>query len=156
MAKTRRSIKAGARTGPEEPRVSEQPDFYKTNFPVWRFGSFDWDGPWGLSACASKNWRSHIEQHLASFETMTWAEIERASGGKRAGRGANSHPLSRDRFSRNAINRLKEKNIFGDSFFSLRLENTVRIYGIREGSCLRIIWFDPFHFQGDGRAAYRW
>ena len=137
-----------------EPRIGASPDHYKTMHPVWRFRSFDWDGPWGVAACLTKNWRAHIQEHLASFETMTRQAIEIAAGGKN--RGTNSHPLIRDKFSKAARDRLTAIGIHGDSFFLLRLENTVRIYGIREMNSLRIIWFDPYHFESDDRACYAW
>jgi hypothetical protein len=57
--------------------------------------------------------------------------IERAAGGKRDGRGSNSHSVSREKFSKAAGDRLDKLTVLSDSFFSLRLENTVRIYGIR-------------------------
>ena len=148
--------KLGADPKSGQPRLGAQPDSYKTKRPVWRFSAFDWDGKWGLSACASKQWRKHIEGHLASFETMTWAEIERAAGGKGDGKGNNSHPLSREKFSKAARERLVNLNVLSDSFFSLRLENTVRIYGIREDNCLLVLWFDPYHFKGNQNAAYGW
>jgi hypothetical protein len=139
-----------------QPKTHIQPDSYKSKYPVWRFGYFDWDGPWGVTACSAKNWRKHIEGHLANIESMTWMTIEQAAGGKSSGHGTNSHSLPRDKFSKVARDRLDELKIHGDSFFSLRLENTVRIYGIREDNCLRIIWFDPYHFKGNSDAAIEW
>jgi hypothetical protein len=135
-------------------RLGADPDYYMHEKPVWTFRSFDWDGPWGVTACAGKDWRKHIESHLASFETMTWAAIQAASGGK--GSGNNSHHLPRSKFTAAARKRLTDKGIFSDTFFSLRLENTTRIYGVREGNCLRIVWFDPHHFADDSKAAYDW
>lgn len=137
-------------------RSGGDPDYYLRQKPTWTFRSFDWDGPWGLSACVAKNWRKHIEQHLAQFETMTWDEIQKASGGKKDGSGNNSHHLERSKLSSAAQKRLTQKQIFADTFFSLRLENTCRIYGIREGNCLRLVWFDPYHFKGNVDAAYAW
>lgn len=155
MSRTReRRPKSAHHPIENEPRLGAIPDSYKTKKPVWRFSSFDWDGPWGIDCCRELNWRAHIEEHLASFETMTWAEIERAAGGRT--HGTNSHPLSKLSFSRSARDRLREIEIFSDVFFSLRLTSTVRIYGIREDNCLRIVWIDPYHRQGDSRAAYGW
>jgi hypothetical protein len=140
--------------GPGGVRQGGDPDFYLREKPVWRFQSFDWEGSWGISACGDCNWRKHIEQHLASFETMTWAEIQQASGGR--SNGNNSHHLDRENFTREARKRLDDLGIYADVLFSLRLESTVRVYGVREGACLRIIWIDPYHIKGDTRAAYDW
>jgi hypothetical protein len=155
MAKNQNSRpRAAQNVAAAQPKLGAEPNSYKTKKPVWRFSSFDWDGPWGLAVCQDINWRAHIEQHLASFETMTWAEIESAAGGRR--HGTNSHPLARDKFSRDARRRLDEIRIFSDAFFSLRLNATVRVYGVREDNCLRIIWIDPFHEEGNQQAAYAW
>lgn len=135
-------------------RQRADPDSYLEEKPVWRFKSFDWDGPWGLGACTNCHWRKHIEQHLAYFETMTWGEIQRAAGGR--SEGTNSHHLSRGKFSSDASKRLDDLKIYADTFFSLRLESCVRVYGVREGATLRIVWVDPYHCNKDGTAAYDW
>ena len=126
-------------------RIAADPESYLKQRPVWGFRDFDWDGPWGQQCCTShvSNLRSHIEQHLASFETMTWGEILQASGGRKAGN--NNHPIPRDNFKRDAQARLEEKNILADELFSLRLDAGTRVYGVREMNCLRIVFFDPHH-----------
>ena len=154
MAKKNKIPKLGGTPSAGLPKAGAEPESYKTKNPVWRFSSFDWDGTWGILACADKNWRKHIQSHLAAFETMTWAQIELTGGGR--SHGTNSHYLPRSKLTKVARDRLEERKIYGDNFFSLRLENTVRIYGIREDNCLRIIWFDPFHFQGNDQAVYSW
>lgn len=146
--------KAGAQPVAGSPKLGADPGFYKTKFPVWRFASFDWDGPWGIAACLTKDWRKHVESHLASIESMTWAVIEGAAGGK--SQGTNSHAMHRGQFCKAARDRLAAINNLSDAFFSLRLENTVRIYGMRDDHCLRILWFDPYHFKDDKRAAWGW
>jgi hypothetical protein len=137
-----------------KPKLGADPESYLQQRPVWRFSWFDWDGPWGLTACAARNYRRHIEEHLAQFETMTWQEILNAAGGRGVGRGNNSHHIERDRFTREARRRLEDASIPADEL--LRPDNCTRIYGVREGSCLRIVWFDPFHCERDGSAAYDW
>jgi hypothetical protein len=112
---------------------------------VWRFSDFDWDSAWGYGCFVERvdKIRAHIEQHLASFETMTWDEILKASGGR--SNGNNSHEISGDKFKPEVDKRLKNRNIFADTLFSLRLDAGTRLYGVREGRCLRIVFFDPFH-----------
>jgi len=148
--------KAGAQAVSGTPRISEDPESYLAQKPAWRFNAFDWDGPWGVDACAAAKWRLHIEQHLANLETMTWSEILKTAGGKKAGRGNNHHPIEREKFSKEARRRLEELCIYAEQLFSLRLEKCVRLYGIRQGNCLQVLWFDPWHCDRDGRAAYGW
>lgn len=138
-------------------RVASDPENYLKMTPVWRFRDFDWDGPWGHDCCVSHiaNLRSHIENHLASFETMTWEEIMRATGGRGANGGNNSHPISREKFKKAVQDRLSDKKIFADELFSLRLDAGTRIYGVREINCLRVIFFDPHH-KDHNKCAYQY
>lgn len=126
-------------------RLGADPVSYLQQFPVWKFRDFDWDGPWGYATCAShvEKLRTHIADHLANFETMTWAEILAASGGRRAGN--NHHEMDADKLKPAALTRLRGKGINADTIFSLRLDQGTRLYGVREGNCLRIALFDPHH-----------
>lgn len=76
---------------------------------------------------------------------MYWADILKAAGGRGEGKGTNSHEISRDKFKGEARKRLIEKKILAEKIMSLRLDAGTRVYGVREGNCLRIIWFDPDH-----------
>lgn len=138
----------------KEIRLGASPDSYLKENPVWRFKDFDWDGPWGQETCVHciGDIRKYIEKHLASMETMTWEEIQKASGGRREGGGSNSHHISIEKLTKIAKDRLKDRGIYADTVFSLRLEQCVRIYGVREGNCLRIVFLDPHHCQRDGTA----
>lgn len=137
--------KAKKNPGPESVRVGADPESYLKQTPVWRFIDFDWDSDWGYNSCAASadRLRSHVEQHLASFETMTCSEILRAAGGRKAGN--NSHEISRDKFKPEVEKRLTEKGVLADTLFSLRLDAGTRVYGVREGPCLRVVFFDPYH-----------
>jgi hypothetical protein len=138
----------------EDPRIKSDPESYLKQTPVWRFSDFDWESPWGHECCVAHvaNLRVHIEEHLASFETMTWAEILMAAGGRKWGN--NSHPIARDKFKKEVQRRLDEKRIFADELFSLRLDAGTRVYGVREINCLRIVFFDPHH-KDRARCAYQ-
>jgi hypothetical protein len=129
----------------ESVRLGADPESYLSQTPVWRFSDFDWESNWGHATCMShvSNLRSHIEGHLASFETMTWAEILKASGGR--SQGNNSHEISRDKFKKEVQERLEQRRILADTLFSLRLDAGTRLYGVRERNCLRIVFFDPHH-----------
>jgi hypothetical protein len=75
----------------------------------------------GLPACAEANCAKHISEHLKSYESMTWASILAASGGKRS--GTNNHPVEISKLSKSAKDRLNEIEMKRhDSIFSLRLE----------------------------------
>lgn len=82
---------------------------------------------------------------------MTWGEILKASGGR--SNGNNSHEIARDKFKPAVEGRLRERKILADSLFSLRLDAGTRVYGVREGRCLRIVFFDPNH-KDKAKCAY--
>ena len=75
---------------------------------------------------------------------MTWAAIMNASGGK--SRGTNNHPVKCENLLKKAQKRLKEigQNDVSE-LFSLRLSGTIRIYGIRDGRALKLLWYDRDH-----------
>lgn len=152
--RNRERPKAKRQPAQEKARAGVDPESYLRKTPVWRFSDFDWDGDWGYDSCAASvaKLREHIEKHLASFETMTWQEILKASGGRK--QGNNSHEIPRDKFKPNVEKRLRENRVLADTLFSLRLDAGTRLYGVREGRCLRIVFFDPFH-KDEAKCAYR-
>lgn len=135
------------------PKLGADPNSYLRQKPVWRFADFDWDGPWGEATCVARiaNIREHIEKHLASLESMYWDEILKAAGGRN--RGTNSHEINRDKFKGEARKRLEDRKILAEKIMSLRLDAGTRIYGLREGNCVRLLWFDPDH-KDRARCAY--
>lgn len=81
---------------------------------------------------------------------MTWAEISQVAGDRR--RGNNHHHIGVEDLTREAQKRLSEINQDDvDGIFSFRLAGRKRIYGIREGRVLKLLWYDPFH--GDNKKA---
>lgn len=155
MAKNKERAKARNKpSSAESARFETDPESYLRQSPMWRFSDFDWDSPWGYDCCVEyvANMRQHIEKHLASFETMTWDEILKASGGR--SNGNNSHEIPRDKFKAEVQKRLTSKKVLPDTLFSLRLDAGTRLYGVREGRCLRIVFFDPFH-KDPNKSAYQ-
>lgn len=128
-----------------EVRQGADPDNYLRQTPVWRFSDFDWDGDFGLRSVGTDPVviRKHLQKHVASFETMTWSEILRQSGGR--SHGNNHHPIEVGKFKKPVRDRLREIGVHADTLFSLRLDQATRLYGVREGNCLRFVFFDPFH-----------
>jgi hypothetical protein len=91
---------------------------------------------------------------VRGLERLSWAEIKTTGGGKT--KGTNHHSIELHKFTKKVQDRLKHLNLhtlIGDSLFSLRICNIVRIYGVRENQYFRPIWYDPFHDQHD-KAVY--
>ena len=118
------------RTGPHG-----DPTLHDRETIVWAFAIADLEGPWGWRTAAARVWWTEILPKLREFESMTWAEIMRAAGGR--ARGNNSHLVEVRKLIGLAKERLAEIGQYDVSeLFSLRLSATVRIYGIRDRRAL--------------------
>ncbi len=150
MAKPRKRVKASnpppqnrkeVRTG--TPKILAQEEY---DTIVWRFSIVDLDGDWGWRTVASHSWWNEILPKLQDFESMTWEEIMRASGAKKPGKGNNSHFVEAKELTKQAKKRLEYLEQDDVShLFSLRLDSTKRIYGIRDRRALNLLWFDLHH-----------
>jgi hypothetical protein len=104
--------------------------------PVWVFGLLDLDGPWGWSGISADQ-LGRIRARFVNFETMTWTAVQQGTG---------SHPVEISKLSGPAVARLAEiKQEDVDSLYSLRITGRMRVWGIKDGATLRILWFDPNH-----------
>ena len=138
-----------ARTLPPDrkgPRTSpgRDPALHDRETIVWGFSSVDQEGPWGWRTVAARDWWNEILPKLQGFESMTWAEIMQAAGGRT--RGSNSHFVFVEKLTRQAKDRLtgiRQDDV--SELFSLRLTATTRIYGIRDRRALKLLWYDPHH-----------
>ncbi len=138
----------------KQPRTAPRgdPTLHDRETIVWALGIADLEGPWGWRTAAARVWWTEILPKLRDFESMTWAEIMRAAGGRT--RGNNSHFVEVRSLTGQAKVRLVEIGQDDVSeLFSLRLSSTVRIYGIRDRRALRLLWYDPHHGT-NARAVY--
>ncbi len=133
-----------------EVRARENPGSTDHLSPAWQFHLCDTDHElWGWGKLEPKEFITLITQHLQNNEKMTWGQIKQAAGGKSS--GTNSHPVPMSGFITHAQKRLRELKLDGyEELFSLRLNSTLRLYGIRDGRVLRFIWHDPHHGSKDG------
>ena len=130
----------------KQPRIAQlgDPSQHDRETIVWAFGIVDQEGAWGWRTAAAPVWWSEILPKLQDFESMTWAEIQQAAGGR--ARGNNSHLVQTERLTRQAKTRLVEIGQEDVSeLFSLRLTATTRIYGIRDRRALKLLWYDRHH-----------
>jgi len=135
----------------KQARARENPGSTDHQTPAWQFHRCDEaHSLWGWRKLTDEEHLKIIKQ-LHNFEQTTWNQIKQAAGGKSS--GTNSHSLSIDGFNKDAIKRLQDLKLDDiDELFSLRLNSTLRLYGIRDGRVLRFIWHDPHH--GSTQGAY--
>jgi hypothetical protein len=134
------------REQPESGRIKTggDPDSFDAQTIAWQFHRLDYPhSDWGWEKLKAVDWKG-ILRHLRDFEGLTWANIQSQSGGRR--HGSNSHSLEISELSKGAQQRLLELGLDEyDSVFSLRINNTLRLYGLRDGRVLQLVWHDPHH-----------
>ena len=120
----------------------ESPDGYLKKHPVWAFHFCDTDHErWSINK--EHRFTEDIFTKLISFEGMTWAEIQTASGGKAS--GTNNHFENICEMIPEAQKRAAELKLDCDQLFSLRITGIKRLYGMLIDGVFNIIWFDPEH-----------
>lgn len=143
-AKKHKQARRGVVDAAPSPRMPQAGN-WDTETPTWRFHRVDRQhAHWGWDQLDCEAVRRLLCEWLPSFEGLTWAQIKQASG--RRNQGTNNHSLTVDGFCKAAQDRLDELNLDDqDSLFSLGVNNTWRLYGIREGASLVFVWFDCHH-----------
>ena len=132
----------------QEVRAKEDPENFDRQTPAWQFNQIDKDHAlWGFSQLSHEKLLNLIQQNLSNFETMTWAQIKSASGGKGEGKGTNHHNCPLEGFCTDAQKRLRElrNEDVSDELFSLRINAGTRLYGLKDGRIVKFIWYDPHH-----------
>lgn len=118
------------------PRRAEQPNVQGQPFR-WRVDDIDWDGMWGWSQATCEQLLKDIVPHLHNLESMTWGQVEGATG---------SHFVEVTAIIDDAQRRLTEIGKDEQArLFSLRVSAKVRLWGIRDIAILRLLWWDPKH-----------
>lgn len=76
-----------------------------------------------------------IRERMSNFETMTFREILRSG----------SHEIDTWKLCRSATKRMTEKLLQFDTLMSLRISARERLWGIRTGNIIDLLWWDPEH-----------
>jgi hypothetical protein len=125
---------------------SDNPDKFDQETVAWQFCLLDWEHEhWGFNQLLPKQWRD-LRNALAGLEGLTWSAIKQAVGGRGTSGGTNHHSLDVRQICARAYKRLEELKLEDiDAVFSLRINNILRIYGIRDGRVFRLLWYDCHH-----------
>lgn len=132
-----RQAKLGASPDPKkEARHVDVPD-YEASTVQWCFELFD----------HATDWRDGNGPHIAfceigdqfkSYSRLTWAEI-RANAHR-------DHPLACDVLCKRARDRLAELRLDDvDELWRFRFAAKRRVWGIRDGRVMKVLWWDPDH-----------
>jgi hypothetical protein len=113
----------------DEPSKAEQ-------LRAWRFSSHDTGGPWAWTNLDDPAEHKRVVEQLQRFEQMSWDAIKKQG----------SHLIQRDRLEKRARDRLQEiKQDDLDELMSFRLTGTQRVWCIKGGEIMKILWWDPDH-----------
>jgi hypothetical protein len=120
------------------PRQGEHPNLIWSEKPSWRLQQIT------LADDAPFSWR-HLEsddfpkvlKRLQAFESMTWGEINRQKS---------SHSMPAYQVSAAARDHLEALGL-GDTeqLYQLQVTGSARIWGVRVGATLALLWWDPDH-----------
>lgn len=106
----------------------------------WHLGAIDWEGPWGHQTISVCDIVGLLTSQIRSFESMSWSELR--------SKEHHSIPIEKlNKIARDRLVKIDQDDI--EEIFSLRLQGKHRIYGIRDGSALKIIWYDIDHGDND-------
>jgi hypothetical protein len=104
-------------------------------YPTWRFSRLDFGGP----LCPTRvngAALTQMAQKLGHYESQTWDQLKQ--GG--------SHHVEVNKLEKFARDRLRELKLDDlPALYSLRLSGTNRVWGIRSGNALAVLWVDPDH-----------
>ncbi|MCU7816542.1 MAG: hypothetical protein KZQ81_15420 [Candidatus Thiodiazotropha sp. (ex Rostrolucina anterorostrata)] len=120
----------------KSPSTSKSVGNSETQSPSWHVNTIDRQGPWGWESIPAKTLWGNLHEKLCSFETMKWYQFPQQG----------SHLIQVRDLCRAAQKRLVEiQQDDIDELFSLRLGGKERVWGIRDQSVLKILWWDPNH-----------
>lgn len=103
---------------------------------VWSFSVMDFDGPFGWNNCDAVEKFLEIFRRKKEFEGMSFNDLSKTE----------SHAIPSWKLSKPARDRLEELNLDDwDEVFSLRITARNRIFCLKDGTTMRVLWWDPEH-----------
>lgn len=118
-------------------RIPAIPDTGKLN-PSWQISILEMYDSFGWHEI-DRDTLNEIRKKISNFESMTWNEILVRDSHR-------NHFVAIPRICREAQDRLQELRLDDiDGVTSLRLSGLERVWGIRDGAVLKLLWWDPDH-----------
>lgn len=111
---------------------------------IWIFDSVDVNGLFSFTTERDDFNAKYLFDTLLKYSKMTWAELRRQThdNGK-----STHHFLEPDGLSKEAMERIRALHLEEDldCIFSVRLNNMLRIIGLRRDAHFVVKWYDPDH-----------
>jgi hypothetical protein len=135
VAKSDKRAKFGANPQPEKKARFQDPAIDNELPLAWRFSGGDRGGPFAWQIGTDQKFREVIEK-LCEFEGKNWNEIT----------GGGSHTIAVRKLCDQAQERLVEIQMDDlDDLMSLRLSGENRVWCIKSGHIMRVLWWDEEH-----------
>jgi hypothetical protein len=131
---------------PETNKVPRADPIPYAEQPSWRLKTLDFGGPYGWMQMARDD-LTRVVDRLRDLETMTWQAILQEGDHW-------NHAIDTNRLCKKAQDRLVDIKLDDiDSVISLRVGGSERVFGLRFGAVLRLLWWDPKHEVCPGNPA---
>jgi hypothetical protein len=136
-----------APTGEKRPAVANtpKPDEWKKIRPSWRLNGADRDGPYCWQTQDDET-KVRVLEKLRDLDGLQWEKVLAIPKGGHTSKGTLHHEIDTKRFSGDAKARLKkcQKDDI-ERMKSIRITQTVRVFGIMDGPVFHLYWYDPDH-----------
>lgn len=134
----KRPVAALSPSSGKTPTAVSDPTEYRSRKIAWRVGKIDLaHAKWGGKIITGTDWWQKLHGRLKNLESMTWAEIEK---------DRHSHAFEVRHLCKDAQDRLLELKLQTiDTLYQIHVNGPGRLWGIREGALLSILWWDPNH-----------
>lgn len=118
--------------------VTADPASIDSQHASWRFDLMDMGGEWSWQLISAHQLQV-LQKGLAALESLTWRELHANKNF-----GLKSIPV--EDLPSPAFRRLRELNLEDlDRLYEIRLASAPRIWAVKEGAVLRLLWYDPNH-----------
>ena len=117
---------------------------YENQIPAWVFDKIDRNGKFAFSIDREDFNLHEVLDKMISYSSMTWGQmkLQTHDDGK-----SKHHYLDVGDLSKEARDRLTAMHMedCSDQIYSIALQNTLRIIGLREKDRFHVLWYDPKH-----------
>lgn len=120
----------------KNPVIAQQPEI-DSNRVFWSFARFDDFDAWKNATSGDIGYVCTVE-HMRDLELKGWNAI--------CANQDRDHPVTVPELVKIAQERLLARNLEEyDTLWSLHCNGTQRIWGIKSGQVLQVLWWDPYH-----------
>ena len=139
MTNNSQKVAKSSSTPSQDKKVKDSsPRSTNDDHPSWRFTKLELVDPFGWHTIDTALLH-FIRGKLQDFESMTWNQI--LVVGKKF-----NHSVKVSEIERSAMERLRSLRLDDiEELISLRVTGAKRIWGIRQGGALLLLWWDPNH-----------